>query len=55
MFTVRAMLALAAVSGLAIAQTEDAVKGVYQRIKVHGKSLEGNLSGDTPFRPSSRR
>lgn len=31
-------------------QTNPAKKGVVERIKVHGKSLEGNLEGDSPDR-----
>ncbi len=33
-----------------LTQTHAAPKGVVERIKVHGKSLEGNLEGDTPDR-----
>jgi enterochelin esterase-like enzyme len=49
---------LAIVSGLAAAQTEAPAKGahedgVYQRIKVHGKSLEGNLSKEPADRDVS--
>jgi S-formylglutathione hydrolase len=32
---------------------DQALKGTYQRIKVHGKSLEGNLSGDSADRDVS--
>lgn len=35
------------------AQSNAALKGSVQRIKVHGKSLEGNLSGDSPDRDVS--
>jgi Family of unknown function (DUF6152)/Putative esterase len=58
MLTVRTMLALATVSGLAIAQTESPAKdftsaSLYQRVKVHGKSLEGNLSKEPADRDVS--
>jgi S-formylglutathione hydrolase FrmB len=35
------------------APNEPARKGTYERIKVHGKSLEGNLAGDSPDRDVS--
>ena len=59
MFTVRTMLALA-VSSLAIAQTDVRPKdftsaSLYQRVKVHGKSLEGNLSKEPADRRAIRR
>ena len=41
------ILACLALSILAPAQKLD---GTYQRIMVHGKSLEGNLEGDSPDR-----
>jgi enterochelin esterase-like enzyme len=34
----------------AAGQTGSAAKGEYERIRVHGKSLEGNLEGDSPDR-----
>lgn len=34
-------------------QPESSSKGTYERIKVHGKSLEGNLEGDSPDRDVS--
>jgi S-formylglutathione hydrolase len=37
----------------AATQDRQALKGSVQRIKVHGKSLEGNLSGDSPDRDVS--
>jgi S-formylglutathione hydrolase len=43
-------------AGIALAQTgaaETKLRGTYQRIKVHGKSLEGNLEGDSPDRDVS--
>jgi S-formylglutathione hydrolase len=46
-------LTLIVFSGLAAAQTGESVKGAYQRIKVHGKSLEGNLSGEPADRDVS--
>src|SRR5215467_8807754 len=53
MLACRIPLTLAIISGLAAAQTEDPAKGVYQRIKVHGKSLEGNLSKEPADRDVS--
>ena len=58
MLVFRIPLTLAIVSGLAAAQTEAPAKGaheggVYQRIKVHGKSLEGNLSKEPADRDVS--
>ena len=35
------------------APNEPAHKGTFERIKVHGKSLEGNLAGDSPDRDVS--
>ena len=35
------------------APNEPAHKGTYERIKVHGKSLEGNLAGDSADRDVS--
>jgi hypothetical protein len=35
------------------ATNEKAAKGRYERIKVHGKVLEGNLEGDSPDRDVS--
>lgn len=47
-------LALAAACGWLLAQSNPPVsKGTVQRIKVHGKSLEGNLEGDSPDRDVS--
>src|SRR5512134_2358005 len=34
-------------------QPLEKIQGTYQRIKVHGRSLEGNLSGDSPDRDVS--
>jgi len=50
-----AAIALAAVwVGVLFAQTGEPVrKGRFERIKVHGKSLEGNLEGDSPDRDVS--
>ncbi|HLH44570.1 MAG TPA: alpha/beta hydrolase-fold protein [Bryobacteraceae bacterium] len=53
MLVFRVPLTLAIVSGLASAQTEDPAKGIFQRIKVHGKSLEGNLSKEPADRDVS--
>lgn len=36
-----------------LAHAETASKGRFERIKVHGKSLEGNLAGDSPDRDVS--
>src|ERR1700736_5795054 len=49
----RLIVNLAAVAGFAIAQTGTPAKGTYARIKVHGKSLEGNLSGEPADRDVS--
>jgi enterochelin esterase-like enzyme len=53
--TLSAAIALAAVlAGVLLAQTGEPVrKGRFERIKVHGKSLEGNLEGDSPDRDVS--
>jgi S-formylglutathione hydrolase len=53
MYYIRVALALAVFAALASAQSGDPVKGVYQRIKVHGKSLEGNLSKEPADRDVS--
>src|SRR5580698_1519803 len=37
-------------TALLCAETKPQPKGTVQRIKVHGKSLEGNLEGDSPDR-----
>ena len=37
-------------TALLFAETKPQPKGTVQRIKVHGKSLEGNLEGDSPDR-----
>jgi S-formylglutathione hydrolase len=48
------LLTLAGAVGLLLSATnETAFKGKYERIKVHGKSLEGNLEGDSPDREVS--
>jgi enterochelin esterase-like enzyme len=41
---------LGAVAVLTAGQDQPAVKGTVERVKVHGKSLEGNLEGDSPDR-----
>jgi S-formylglutathione hydrolase len=47
-------LALAVGGAVALAQTDGhSLHGTVERIKVHGKSLEGNLEGDTPDRDVS--
>jgi S-formylglutathione hydrolase len=46
-------LVLTASTFAAQTATAPALKGTYQRIKVHGPSLEGNLSGDSPDRDVS--
>jgi S-formylglutathione hydrolase len=47
------LIALAACAGLMTAQTGAPAQGTYSRIKVHGKSLEGNLSGEPADRDVS--
>src|SRR5512142_3174884 len=51
------LLAFAVITGNLIAQTQpgavNARKGSLERIKVHGRSLEGNLEGDSPDRDVS--
>jgi len=49
----RLVLALALGFTLAFAQSGPPAKGTYTRIKVHGKSLEGNLSGEPADRDVS--
>jgi enterochelin esterase-like enzyme len=53
--TLWAAIALTTVtSGIVLSQTaEPARKGRFERIRVHGKSLEGNLEGDSPDRDVS--
>ena len=41
------------VAGFVFAQTSAPQKGRFERVKVHGKSLEGNLEGDSPDRDVS--
>lgn len=41
------------ISGRAISQNQINLKGSVERIKVHGKGLEGNLAGDSPDRDVS--
>ena len=43
-------IATMAAAAALFAQTKPQAKGTVQRIKVHGKSLEGNLEGDSPDR-----
>lgn len=45
-----AWLAFLALSANTYAQQKEIAKGTVHRIKVHGKSLEGNLSGDSTYR-----
>src|SRR3954470_19158353 len=47
------MILLLALCCNSIAQNNIVLKGSVQRIKVHGKSLEGNLDGDSPDRDVS--
>ena len=47
------LIGLAAFAGLAAAQTGTPAQGMYTRIKVHGQSLEGNLSGEPTDRDVS--
>jgi len=42
------LIAFIATAALLFAGTKPETKGSVQRIKVHGKSLEGNLEGDSP-------
>ncbi len=47
-------IALALATSVAVAQQPlEPIKGKYERIKVHGKALEGNLSGDSADRDVS--
>jgi hypothetical protein len=50
-----ATIILLACATLAVAQPDSAkaAKGTVERIKVHGKGLEGNLAGDSPDRDVS--
>ena len=41
---------IVAATALLFAETKPQPKGTVQRIQVHGKSLEGNLEGDSPDR-----
>src|SRR5579862_4340648 len=41
---------IAAATALLFAETKPQPKGSVQSIKIHGKSLEGNLEGDSPDR-----
>src|ERR1700709_577285 len=49
----RYLSALFCLAFTALAQTDSQPKGSVERIKVHGKSLEGNLEGDSPDRDVS--
>ena len=43
-----ALILIASVAGMVLPQkSPSTTKGVLQRIKIHGKSLEGNLEGET--------
>jgi S-formylglutathione hydrolase len=53
MLATRLVFALTAFAGLVAAQTSAPAQGTYTRIKVHGKSLEGNLSGEPADRDVS--
>ena len=44
------LLTLVAVATLSYSQTTTPKAGMVERIKVHGKNLEGNLAGDSPDR-----
>jgi S-formylglutathione hydrolase len=50
--TIRSLVAcgLLAFTTVASAQTGVAARGTVERIKIHGRSLEGNLEGDSPDR-----
>jgi S-formylglutathione hydrolase len=47
------LLAMVLLFQLAMAQNNSSLKGSVERIKVHGKGLEGNLEGDSPDRDVS--
>jgi S-formylglutathione hydrolase len=47
------LIAFIAIAALLFAETKPPAKGSVQRIKIHGKSLEGNLEGDSPDRDVS--
>jgi S-formylglutathione hydrolase len=47
------LIVFIAIAALLFAETKPQAKGSVQRIKVHGKSLEGNLEGDSPDREVS--
>jgi len=49
----RLVVMLAVFAGLAVAQSGIQTRGTYTRIKVHGKSLDGNLSGEPADRDVS--
>jgi S-formylglutathione hydrolase len=49
----RQFFALLCLASTAFAQADSQPKGSIERIKVHGKSLEGNLEGDSPDRDVS--
>jgi S-formylglutathione hydrolase len=53
MHCTRVLAALAAFAACVAAQTSTPSAGTYSRIKVHGKSLEGNLSGEPADRDVS--
>ena len=50
---IQLVLAIAAAAALGFSQTPAPPHGTVERIKVHGKSLEGNLEGDSPDRDVS--
>jgi S-formylglutathione hydrolase len=53
-FLATAIVLLVCAAGFLVSATnETAAKGKYERIKVHGKALEGNLEGDTADRDVS--
>jgi hypothetical protein len=51
--TISVFVLAGAAALLVSAPAETGLKGRYERIKVHGKSLEGNLEGDSPDREVS--
>jgi S-formylglutathione hydrolase len=46
----KAIFSLALLAAAGFSAQNDAQRGIVQRIKVHGKGLEGNLEGDSPDR-----
>src|SRR5947199_10438651 len=49
-FTIVLSLSMLSFAAAGLAQNQNQNKGAVEKIKVHGKSLEGNLEGDSPDR-----